>query len=412
MAMPPVLDAAAAAALAPPGSRIYLGGCAGEPLAVLAAVRAEPDLWRGVTLTGAFIPGVNDADYSGIGLDTRVETIFATQGLRTPAGTEAHLPLHYSQFWGRLRQRGLVDLVDVTVAPPRADGTVGLGIAGDFAPAPLAAGAGLIGIVNPNMPDVANGPRLPLHRFAGLVEASDRLPTYYSGPVSDDLRRIAGHVLGLIRQGDTLQLGLGKGQTAVLEALSGASLAGSSLSGLGLHAGMISPAILEPLRRGVFSRGVVTGVAMGDAGFYAALAGLAQVRFAPVGHTHDPVVLAGISQLVSINSVLEIDLSGQANAEAIGGKQVSRQGGLVDFHRQARSAVLMLGSVARGGASSRIVPHLAPGTPVSVSRADVDIVVTEHGVARLRGLSLAERAEALIRIADPRHQAWLREAAR
>ena len=134
MALPPTLTAAEAAGLLPEGGRAFLAGCAGEPVAILNAVRDDPDLWHGVTLTGAFIPGVNDRDYSALGRDTRVETIFATAGLMRPAGTVAHLPMHYTQFWRRLGQKGLVDLVYLTVPPPRADGTVSFGLACDFAP--------------------------------------------------------------------------------------------------------------------------------------------------------------------------------------------------------------------------------------------------------------------------------------
>lgn len=409
MALPPTLTAAEAASLVPVGGRAFLAGCAAEPFAILTAVREDPDLWRGVTLTGAFIPGVNESDFSALGRNTTVETIFATAGLMRPAGCVAHLPMHYSQFWRRLGKKGIVDLVFLTVPPPGTDGTVGFGLACDFAPNPIAAGARIVGIVNPQMPDVPHGPRLPADRFAAFVEADDLLPTYAAGFIGAEVAAIAAHVVGLLRDGDTLQLGLGKVQTAVLEALTQ-----SGLTGLGFHAGMISPALLEPLRRGVFSRGVVTGVALGDAAFYAEVPNLPDIRFAPVGHTHDPVVLARTPGFVSVNSVIEMDLFGQANAEVIDGRQVSGQGGLLDFHRAARAqaggrAVLALASTAKGGQTSRIVPRLPFGTPVSVARGDVDIVVTEHGVAHLGGLSLTERAHALISIADPRHRAWLRE---
>ncbi len=409
MALPRDLTAAEAAALLPAGGRAFLTGCAAEPTAILNAVRNDPSIWRGVTLTGAFIPGVNERDFSALGQNTTVETIFTTSGLMNAAGAVAHLPMHYSQFWQRLGQPGFVDLVFLTIPPPKADGTIGLGLACDFAPSPIAAGAKLVGIVNPWMPDIPNGPRYPLARFAGLVRAADPLPTYDPGPIGAEVAQIATQIVGLLQDGDTLQLGLGKVQTAVLAALSR-----SGLTGLGFHAGMISPALIDPLKRGVFSRGVVTGVALGDSAFYAAVADLAQVTFQPVGHTHDQRVLAQAQGLVSVNSVIEIDLFGQANAETIDGRQVSGQGGLLDFHRAARAqaggrAILALVSTAKGGKTSRIVPRLALGTPVSVARADVDIVVTEHGVAHLAGLSLTERAHSLISIADPRHRMWLRE---
>jgi acyl-CoA hydrolase len=125
-----------------------------------------------------------------------------------------------------------------------------------------------------------------------------------------------------------------------------------------------------------------------------------------VSYTHDVRVLGEIDDFVAINSVLAVDLSGQANAEMLDGRQVSGTGGLLDFVRGARRSkggrsILALPSTAAGGKSSRIVPRLGAGDVVSCPRADADIVVTEHGVARLRDKSVDERAEALIAIADP-----------
>jgi acyl-CoA hydrolase len=129
------------------------------------------------------------------------------------------------------------------------------------------------------------------------------------------------------------------------------------------------------------------------------------LRFAPVSHTHDVRVIARIDRFVAINSVLAVDLSGQANAEMLNGRQVSGTGGLLDFVRGARlskggRSILALPSTV-GGRTSRIVPRLGEGDVVSCPRADADIVITEHGIARLRDKSLDERAEALIAIADP-----------
>ena len=208
-------------------------------------------------------------------------------------------------------------------------------------------------------------------------------------------------MLGLLRPGDTLQLGLGRVQAAVL-----AALPASGLRNLGFHGGMISTPISSALDQGLFSRGLTTGVALGDAGFYADLPRHARIRFQPVGVTHAQATLAAIPRLIAVNTVIEIDLSGQANAEARGGRQVSGQGGLVDFLRGARASaggrsVLALPATAQGGRISRIVAALDAGTPVSVARADVDMVVTEHGVADLADQPLARRAERLIAIAAP-----------
>lgn len=396
----------AAAALVPPGARVLLGAAAGLPQALLDTLRARPDLWAGTILTGAFVPGVNDADLTAIGRETRVETIFATPGLAPgmAQGRVAHLPLHYSAFWQRLSRPGVVDTVVATVPPPRADGTVGLGIVADFAPAAIAAGARLIGVVNPSMPDVALGPRYPLSRFAALAEGPAPLTTHDPGPPDATSRAIARHNLGLIRPGDTLQLGLGKLQAAILEAL-----ADSDLTDLGYHAGMVSGPMLGLIEAGRFPRGVTTGVALGPAGFAAAVARLPGVRFAPVGETHAPATFARLPGLLAINSCIEIDLMGQVNAETLAGRQVSGHGGLVDFLRGARlspggRAVLALPATAGGGATSRIVAALPSGSTISAARADIDLVVTEHGVADLREASLAERAERLVALAAPAHR--------
>lgn len=393
--VPPLVSARDAVMRLRGAGRILIAGSAAEPTAILDAAFAEPDLWSAETLTGAFIPGVNERP---LGRIARVETIFSTAGLRSGGGRIAHLPLHYTEFWARLSARGLVGAVVMTVPPPRADGTVGYGLACDFAPAALWAGAALIGVVNPRMPDPQGAPRLPLGRFAALVEDDSPLSELPDAEPDAAARAIAAHVCARLRPGDTLQLGLGRLQRAILEHLGTAGL-----PDLGLHSGMVAPAAL--CRPGIFARGIVAGVALGDAAFYRDLGAAEGLRFAPVGYTHAQETLAALPGLVAVNSVIEVDMSGQANAEYLGG-QMSGQGGLVDFMRGARASVggrsiLALPATARGGRESRIRAFLGPGVPVSVARADADLVVTEYGVVELRGASLEERAERLAAIAAP-----------
>lgn len=403
-----MISAREAAALGRGAGRILLGGSAAEPVAILDAVAEDPEVWRGVTLTGAFLPGVNDRPFGDLAPGGRVETIFSTEGLRDQP-TTAMLPLHYSAFWDRLARPGVVDLIVIAVPPPR-DGTVSLGPCADFAPAAIGAGARLIGAVNPRLPDPPGAPRLAVDRFEALCDGEVEVPSLPEAEPDAASRAIADHVLALLRPGDTLQLGLGKLQTAILRAL-----AASGLRDLGYHAGMVSTAMAEAMDAGVFGRGVATGVALGDAAFLARLADL-PLRFAPVGWTHAPATLAAIPRLVSVNSVLQVDLMGQANGEWLAGRQVSGGGGMVDFLRGARAspggrAILALPATARGG-ESRIVPHLPPGTPVTIARADADLVVTEHGVADLREASLAERAYRLAALAAPQHREGLDREAR
>ena len=371
---------------------IFLAGSAAEPRAVLDAA---DDLWSGLSLTGPWIPGVNDrAPPQG----ATFHAIFATPGLRR-AGWR-HLPLHYSAYDRWLSAPGRVEWAVATLPPPSADGTIGLGPTVDFLPGILAAGARLIAVTNPALPDLPGTPRLPLSRVAALVEGGGPLPGYDPGQPDPALTTIAARIPGMLAPGDTLQLGLGKLAPAVL-----AALAGAGLRGLHYHGGMITAPVLPLIADGTFAT-VTTGVAVGDAALYAALRDYPQIAFRPVSLTHDHGHLSRLPGLLALGQVLEIDLTGQANAEALDGRQIGGQGGLVDFIRGARAApggrsLLALPAAARGGTLSRIVAALPPGTPVSVARGDIGMVATEYGTADLSGLDLAQRAETLTALAAP-----------
>lgn len=399
------------AALAVRGTgRILLGGCAADPVEMLDVVESDPEIWQNIITTGAFIPGVNDRDYSALGQGGSVETIFVTPGLRAgfALGRVNHLPMHYTAFHDRIARPGIVDFVIINVPPPQS-GSVGLGICADFAPAAIAAGARLIGLVNPEMPDVKGAPRLSLDRFELLAETSVPLPELSIGKPDKISRNIASRIANLVPDRGTLQLGLGTLQTAVLEALRGRN-------DLSFHGGMISDGVLHAVAEGGFARGVTTGVALGSREFYGRLASTTPIAFVPVDLTHGLHALRQIPRLISVNSCLEIDLTGQANVEYLNGAQNSGQGGMIDFIRGARAslggvAILALPSTARRRSVSRIVVNLPQGTPVSVARSDIDVVVTEHGVADLREVGMATRRERLIAVADPAfRQALSRES--
>jgi acyl-CoA hydrolase len=206
---------------------------------VLCAVAEDPAVWAGQVVTGAVIPGINERILAGL----EVETIFVTGGLAR-AGVR-HLPLHYSAYWQLLSAPGHVGCVVWAVPPPRGDGTIGLGIAADFAGTATAAGAGVIGAVHPDLPDVADGPRYPVERLAALVEGRGPVPAHDPGPADAATRAIAARVVALLRPGDTLQPGLGRLQGAVLQALPECGL-----KGLHFHAGMNTPGVLRALGAG------------------------------------------------------------------------------------------------------------------------------------------------------------------
>jgi acyl-CoA hydrolase len=312
------------------------------------------------------------------------------------------VPCHYSAL-PRLFAEGALpaDVGFVQVSAPDADGTCSLGVGVDYIADALAHTPILIAEINRRMPATTGTPRIPLSRFAAVIE-TDRPLAEAPVRAADDVElAIARHVAELVEDGDTLQLGVGSLPTAVLDALAGHQ-------DLGVHSGMISDGVLRLVEKGVVTgarkeidRGViVTGAALGSAELYDRLAEL-PVEFRPASYTHAPHVLARLGRFVSVNSAIEVDLTGQVGAEQRGGVHIGAVGGQVDFSRAAaltgaRSIVTVR---ARTGEHSTIVRRL--DGPVTTGRSDVDHVVTEYGVAHLRGCDLTERARRLAAVAAP-----------
>ena len=396
---------------------VYLPGCAGHSLLFERWLQEVGDAAAGATFSGVWIPGVNRFEPCALHERTRARGIFVGPEQRRgwETGRFEYLPLHYSEAARWFAAPGRFDLVLLHVAPPDAHGRCSLSLAADFTPAVLqglADGATVLAHVNPRLPRTA-GPSVAWSRLDGVVEAEALVLEVADEAPDATLMAVARQVAGLVRDGDTLQLGLGRLQTAVLGVLCGHR-------GLRAHSGMVSDGLLALRDAGALAAPaggvppVCTGVALGSAALHAAMADAELVRFEPVSYTHSQSTLAALPQLVSINSALEIDLLGQVNCETLGGEQVSGVGGLVDFTRGARAsnggrAIVAATATAGRHARSRIVPQLAPGA-VGVARTDVDLVVTEQGVADLRHATVDARAQALIRIASPAHREALAEA--
>ena len=391
-----------------PGMTVFVQGASGEPSALLQALAAAPEASDGVRYVGCFIPGVNRIDPASFHPEARLTSFFVFGDIaRSHAtGKVRFLPLHYSGIWQYLAELE-IDVALIQVTPPDRAGRCSLGVSVHFVPAALERAKAVVAEVNARMPRPAQSHEVRYERLDYVVETDRPLVPLGAGDLPPEVRRIGGHVAGLVEDGDTIQIGIGKVPAAVLAAL-------RERRDLGLHGGLVSEGVAD-----LHDAGVITGArksrdpgtmvctaALGSARVYDWAGRCPDLRFAPVSYTHDVRVLGGIDNLVAINSVLSVDLSGQANAEMLDGRQVSGTGGLLDFVRGARlskggRSILALPSTAGGGKSSRIVPRLGEHDVVSCPRADADVVVTEHGVARLRDKSVDERAEALIAIADP-----------
>lgn len=390
----------------PEAARVYVAGCSGEPLSVVEAFQETPDLAAGLTFLGIWIPGVNATDWATLHPDASAESIFVSAALRPSfeVGKTRFMPLSYTQSTRWLSSTPIHGGI-VMISPPDEQGLVSLGVSADFSTLMIdRESVPLLGVVNPRLKAPVNGPKVPLDRFQFVAEAEHALVQVEEAALPDTFAAIGAHIAALCEAGDTLQFGLGNVQQAVLKALTGHR-------GLRIHAGMVSNPLVELLDSGAIESdygAITTGVAIGNDALYDRVIEDDRILFAPVTYTHAITTLAEIPRFKAINSCLEVDLFGQANAEFIKGRQISGTGGLVDFLRGAAVSeggrgILALASTAKKGTLSRIVPRL-PRDATSITRADVDTVVTEHGVADLRHKSIEARAEALIAIADPKFQ--------
>jgi acyl-CoA hydrolase len=377
------------------GGRVFIPAGAAEPLALYEAYRAEPELAAGLTFVGAFLPGANRSDWAAL---SKAEGTFVSADWRDSfeAGRFAFRPLTYFQTWGWLATTPL-DAAFFHVSPPDVEGRCSFGVATDLPPAVIGRDVIKIALVNARMP-ATRGPSAPLATFDVVVEIDAPLATYDAGRLDPAFDAIAAHIRELTPDGASVQFGIGKAGVAALAALEGRK-------GLKIHSGMVTDPLLPVLDADSVDE-VVCGLALGTEPLFERCGSDSRIRFEPASFTHDIRTLAAIPRLVAVNSALEVDLFGQANAEFIGGRQVSGVGGLTDFLRGARLSeggvpIVALNATAKD--RSRIVPRLAPNA-VSVPRADMGVVVTEHGVADLRGLDLDGRAQALIAVAAPEHR--------
>lgn len=310
-----------------------------------------------------------------------------------------------------------IDAVLIQVSPPDAHGYCSLGISVEATRAALQVAGKVIAWINPLMPRTHGDSFVPLARFDRYFEYAAPLPVHALPELDPVSRQIGERVAALIDDGDCLQMGIGAIPNATLACL-------GNHRDLGIHTEMFSDGILPLVASGVINnsrkrkhRGrIVTTFAMGSQALYDFVDDNPTVAFLDVEYTNDTSVIRQNKQVMSINSALQVDLSGQVCADSIGTKIYSGVGGQMDFVRGASlseggRSVIALPATACDGKVSRISAMLAPGAGVVTTRAHVHYVVTEYGVANLKARSLSERASALIAIAAPQFRQQLaREA--
>ncbi len=393
------------ASVLPAGGRTLVQGASGESQLLAEAVMTAGEALGAMTFTGAFIPGTNHNSYLA-NSRCKVETFFYTAALKAASRDQVKfIPLCYADIRARF-QSIQIDAALFMVSPPDEEGNCSFGPAVDFLAELWPRVPIRIAHINPSMPRTRGHKGIPFSEITAFVEGDQPFDTPAETGEDAVANAIAQHIAPYIGDGATLQMGIGKVPGAVLKALTGRR-------NLRFHSGLIVDEVVDLDEAGALAPGasVVAGVAIGSERLYRAIES-ERYQFQPVSVTHSAHIIGAIPDFISINSALEVDLLGQVYSELGPKGLLSGPGGASDYGRAARLSegglrIIALASSAAKGAISRIVAPGGGAGPVSLSRFDVDIIVTEHGAGDLRGLDYGERAAALIALAPSAHRDML-----
>ena len=416
-----LVTAAEAATRVRDGDTVLVASAVGEPPALLQALAARRGELNDVTLS-QLLP-LSPQAY--MDLDSaphiRHRSLFLSAAVRAgfKAGWVDLVPCHFSEI-PRLVRRGeqRCEVVMTMASPMDAHGYFSISLSPDFTMAAIERAREVVLEVNPNVPCAFGNCHVHISQVSALIETDTPLREVGLPQINEVQKTIGAYAAELVHDGDTLQIGYGSIPDAVVMQLTGKK-------DLGIHTEMIGDGLISLLEAGAvtgrrknFMPGkIVATFGMGTRRLYDAMDRNPMLEMHPVDFTNDPAIAGQNDNLVAINATLQVDLFGQCGSESLGPNPYSGTGGQTDFIRAANRSnggrgIIVLPSTAKGDTISRIVPTLTPGTIVSTSKNDVNYVVSEYGIAQLRGKSLRERARALISIAHPAFREELTAAAR
>lgn len=391
------------------GQRVVVAHACGEPSIILDALVANAAQYENVEIIHMVAMG--KAAYCQPQYDKNFHhNAFFLGGSTRAAAAEGRVdftPVYFSEIPSLLREDLRPNVTLLQCSPPDAHGYVSLGVSVDYTKPAAEASDLVIAQVNQNMPRTLGDSFLHVTQIGCLVEADTPVIELAPPKIGDVERAIGENVASLVRDGDTLQLGIGAIPDAVLLFL-------KEKNDLGIHTEMFSDGVVELVEAGVITNKAKTlhrgqSVAtflMGTRRLYDYVNNNPAVAMYPVDYVNDPYVIGQNDNLVSINSCVQVDIMGQVVSTSAGLRQISGVGGQVDFVRGANlskggRAIMAMPSTTGKGKISKIVPFLDQGSAVTTTRNEVNYVITEYGIAKLKGKSLRQRAEALIRIAHP-----------
>lgn len=399
------------------GNRVVIGHACGEPSYLVDKMVENAAAYRDVEIVHMVAMGKGGYCAPEMSEHFRHNSLFVGASTRKAVedGRGDFTPCFFFEIPRLFHSTLPVDVALVNVTPPDENGNVSLGVSCDYTLEAVKTAKTVIAQVNASMPFTYGGTVIPVSDIDVFVEFDQPLIELGKPKIGDTEKAIGEHCASLVSDGATLQLGIGAIPDAVLLFL-------KDKKDLGIHSEMFSDGVVELVEAGVITNArktlkpgkfVVTFL-MGTKRLYDFVNKNPDVDMESVDYVNNPYVIAQNEKLVSINSCVQVDLMGQVCSEAVGLKQISGTGGQVDFVRGSAASkggvsIMACPSTAAHGTVSKIVPFLDHGATVTTGRNDVDYVVTEFGVAHLKGETLRTRAKNLIAITHPDFRAPLIE---
>lgn len=398
------------------GNRVVVGHAAGEPSYLIKKMVENKNEYKNVEIVHMVPMGKSEYLDKGMEKHFRHNALFVGGGSRKAVeeGRADFTPIFFYEVPKLFNSTLKVDVALVQVSKMDEHGYCSYGVSVDYTKGACESAKIVIAQVNKNMPRTMGDSFIHISDIDYIVEHDEpiiELPIPKIGKVEE---AIGKHCASLIKDGDTLQLGIGAIPDAVLSCL-------KDKKDLGIHSEMFSDGVIELIERGVINNKkksfkkdkLVVTFLMGTKRLYDFVDNNPAIEMGSVDFVNDPKVIMNNDNLVCINSCIQVDLMGQVVSDSIGSTQISGVGGQVDFIRGAsmakngRSIIAMPSSVR--GETSKIVALIDEGAAVTTSRNDVDYVITEYGIAKLKGKTLRERAESLIEIAHPKFREELKK---
>ncbi len=410
------LDASDWPRLIRPGSRVFLGGGASVPFALIESMLGMASHFKDVELV--HINGLGETPW----IDPKYEQVLRTNSFfLTPALRDAverghadYTPCAMSEIPLLFKQGPLpIDVALIQVSPPDADGRCSFGVSVDVVKAAAESARIVIAQINPKMPRTCGDSSTSARKIHYFIEESTALPEMEKGVYDERYARIGRYAAQLIDDGSTLQVGLGNSPEAVLKAL-------KKHRQLGIHTGVFTDALMELVKCGAADHSrksyrpgkIIASHVLGSRKLYQFVDGNEKIEMHPSDWVNDPTRIARNDRMVAINGAREIDLTGQVVRDSSGHRFYGGVGALQDFIRGAGRSkkgcpIIVLTSTSDEDGRSRVVAGLREGSGVGTGRGDVHHVVTEYGVASLYGRSIRERVARLVEVAHPDHRELL-----